>query len=162
MKINEELKYGPDVLFVGMAKDFGRGVENPFIPEYLDKYEALQGWSGSCAKVVKKELATRPECLYNEGTLKEDKNQHWKVCINMNNYRLLKEVVYIWNRTNTKSVTTVRRKNILWETSTIRHYADTLELYLTYKGKDARLDRMMKGRLDLTRQEILDGGDAQY
>lgn len=162
MKINEELKYGPDVLFVGMAKDLGRGIESPFIPEYLDKYEALQGWSGSCAKVVKKELAIRPECLYNEGTLKEDKNQHWKVCINMNNYRLLKEVVYVWNRANTKSVTTVRRKNILWESSTIRNYADTLELYLTYKGKDARLDRMMKGRLDLTRQEILDGGDAQY
>lgn len=162
MKINNELKYAPDVLFVGMAKYQNGHLENPFIPEYENRYEAMQGWSGSCAMVIKKELAIRQECLYNEGTLKEDRNHHYKICIYMNDFRLLKEVVYIWNRTNTKSVTTIRRKNILWETSTIRNYADIKELYLTFKGQDAKIDKILLARLELAKEEIMTGGDRQH
>lgn len=161
-KIIRKLQSKPDVLFVGMASYRKGNLETCFIPKYKDKYEALQGWSGSCGKVIKKSLATRQECLYNEGTLKEDKNQHCRICIYMDSFKLLEEPIYVWNQMNDKSVTTIRGKNILWETSTIRHYADTLQLYLSEKGKDPKIDRILKERVDKTRLEMNSGGDRQW
>lgn len=161
-QINNKLQNKPDVLFVGMA-DYKKGETNEcFIPQYKDKYEAIKGWSGSCGKVIKKSLATRQECLYNEGTLKEDKNQHCKICFYMNSFNLLKKPIYVWNKENMKSVTTIRTKNPIWETSTIRHYADTMELYLKIKGNDKKIDEYMKERLRLTKKEMLDGKDRQW
>lgn len=160
-KINVALRMNPDVLFVGLAEYNGKELINDSrIPYYLDKYEAIQGWSG-VGKVIKKELATRQECLYDEGTLKEDRNQHFKICVNMKDFALLSEPVYVWNRANSKSVTTVREK-IIWGTSTIRHYADTLKLYLTYQGKDERIDKIMQDRVKKTKLEVENGGDAQW
>ena len=161
-QINRKLQTKPDVLFVGLANyKNGKLNKNCFIPKYKDKYEAIQGWSGSCGKVIKKSLATKQECLYNEGTLKEDKNQHCKICIYMNSFKLLQEPIYVWNQDNNKSVTTIREKEI-WGTSTIRHYADTLQLALSIKGKDPMIDRIMEQRVDRTKQEILKGGDCQW
>ena len=160
-KINNKLQGYPDVLFVGLAHYYKNKLDTCFIPNYKDKYEAMEGWSGSCGKVIKKGLATRQECLYNEGTLKEDRNQHFKICINMNSFALLKEPIYVWNRQNLKSVTTIRDE-ILWGTSTIRHYADTLQLYLTYKNKDSKLNKILKTRVDKTKKEMLEGGDKQW
>ena len=160
-KINNRLQNKPDVLFVGMAQSKDNKITTCFIPEYNDKYEAFSGWSGSCGKVIKKSLATRQECLYNEGTLKEDKNQHCRICIYMNSFELLKKPVYVWNRENYKSVTTIR-DNILWGTSTIRHYADTMQLALSVKGKDNIIDSLMEERLYKTKREIEQGGDRQW
>jgi glycosyltransferase involved in cell wall biosynthesis len=160
-KINNKLQSQPDVLFVAMAQYKNDKTTTCFIPTYNDKYEAIAGWSGSCGKVIKKELATRQECLYNEGTLKEDRNQHCKVCIYMNTFALLKEPVYVWNKDNLKSVTTIRDK-IVWGTSTIRHYADTLQLYLSEKGKDAKIDKYLSERVEKTRTEMQNGGDKQW
>lgn len=160
--INKKLQTKPDVLFVGIA-DYKKGKTKICdIPDYKNKYEAIAGWSGSCGKVIKKRLATRQECLYNEGTLKEDKNQHCKICIHMKSFMLLKKPVYVWNKENQKSVTTIRTVNPLWETSTIRHYADTMELYLKEKGKDEKIDKFLKTRLDMCKKEILDGKDRQW
>ena len=160
-KINNRLQNKPDVLFVGIAyyKNGKTGISS--IPEYKDKYEAINGWSGSCGKVIKKELAMRQECLYNEGTLKEDKNQHCKICIYMKNFGLLKEPVYVWNQNNLKSITTIRDKTI-WGTSTIRHYADTLQLYLSEKGKDKRIDKILEKRVKMTKEEFENGRDRQW
>lgn len=159
--INNHLQSYPDVLFVGMAQYKGGNKTISSIPNYNDKYEAMNGWSGSCSKVIKKELATRQECLYNEGTLKEDKNQHCKICIYMNSFELLKKPVYIWNRDNTKSVTT-RKENIDWKVSTIRHYADILELYMKTKGKDYKIDKIMEERIKRQKKEVEKGGDKQW
>ncbi len=160
-KINNSLQTKPDVLFVGMAQYKNGKTKTCFIPQYKDKYEAIQGWSGSCGKVIKKSLATQQECLYNEGTLKEDKNQHCKICIYMDNFKLLKEPIYVWNQSNYKSVTTIREK-VIWGTSTIRHYADTLQLYLSVKGKDAKLDKILSDRVQKTKREMESGGDKQW
>ena len=160
--INNKLQTKPDVLFVGLASFKDNKTTIVDIPEYKDKYEALTGWSGSCGKVIKKSLATRQECLYNEGTLKEDKNQHCKICIYMKDFQILKKPIYVWNRENYSSVTTIRTKNILWKTSTIRHYADTLELYLREKGKDERIDQYLKSRMEMTKKEMETGGDKQW
>ena len=160
-KINRKLQTKPDVLFVGMASYKNDKLTTCFIPQYKDKYEAIKGWSGSCGKVIKKSLATKQECLYNEGTLKEDKNQHCKICIYMNNFKLLQEPVYVWNQQNYKSVTTIREK-VIWGTSTIRHYADTLQLALSVKGKDPKIDEIMNARVRMTEQEMITGGDKQW
>lgn len=160
-EINNKLRNRPDVLFVGMSHFKNNVTETCFIPKYQDKYEAFEGWSGSCGKVIKKSLATKQECLYNEGTLKEDKNQHCKICMYMKSFDLLKKPIYVWNRENLKSVTTIRDKTI-WGTSTIRHYADTLQLYLSEKGKDANFDELMKVRVEKTKQEMLEGKDRQW
>ena len=160
-KINNKLQTQPDVLFVGMASYKNNKLTTCFIPQYKDKYEAIKGWSGSCGKVIKKNLATRQECLYNEGTLKEDKNQHCRICIYMNNFKLLQEPVYVWNQQNHKSVTTIREK-VIWGTSTIRHYADTLQLALSVKGKDPKIDKILEDRVRKTKQEMQNGGDKQW
>lgn len=159
--INQKLKYNPDVLFVGLAQYRNGKTTTSSIPAYKNRYEAIDGWSGSCAAVVKKELATRPECLYSEGTLKEDRTHHRRICIYMNTFDNLKRAVYVWNRTNTKSVTTTREE-IIWGTSTIRHYADTLQLYLSVKGKDQRMDSILLKAVNRTKQEIINEGDGQY
>lgn len=160
-QINNKLQSKPDVLFVGLAEYKNGRTKICDIPEYKDKYEAIAGWSGSCGKVIKKSLATRQECLYNEGTLKEDKNQHCKICIYMNSFALLKKPIYVWNKENSKSVTTVRDK-VIWGTSTIRHYADTLQLALSVKGKDEKIDRFLEERIKMTKKEIETNGDKQW
>jgi glycosyltransferase involved in cell wall biosynthesis len=160
-EINNKLQTKPDVLFVGMASYKNNKLSTCFIPQYKDKYEAIQGWSGSCGKVIKKSLATRQECLYNEGTLKEDKNQHCKICIYMNDFKLLQKPIYVWNQMNTKSVTTIREK-VIWGTSTIRHYADTLQLALSVKGQDPKIDKILEDRVKKTKMEIDSGQDRQW
>ena len=160
-EINAKLQTNPDVLFVGMASYKNDKLTTCFIPKYKDKYEAIKGWSGSCGKVIKKSLATRQECLYNEGTLKEDKNQHCKICIYMDSFKLLQKPVYVWNQMNTKSVTTIREK-VVWGTSTIRHYADTLQLALSVKGKDAQIDKILDERVKMTKKEMLEEKDRQW
>lgn len=159
--INRCLQKEPDVLFVGMARYKKFDTRTCFTPNYKDKYEALKGWSGSCGKVIKKDLAIRQECLYNEGTLKEDKNQHCKICIYMDSFELLKQPVYVWNQDNHKSITTIRDE-IIWGTSTIRHYADTKQLYLQEKGKDSKIDSILKERLRLCEEELKNEGDKQW
>ena len=160
-KINKALRTSPDVLFVGLASYSKQKTSTCYIPQYKNKYDAIVGWSGSCGKVIKKELAVRPECLYTEGTLKEDRTQHRKICIYMDTFNILAEPCYVWNRENTKSVTTIREKTI-WGTSTIRHYADTLQLYLSEKGKDKVIDRILEEAVQKTRNEAYNGGDKQW
>ena len=159
--INLKLQKQPDVLFVGMSSYKNDRLSTCFIPQYRDRYEAIKGWSGSCGKVIRKRLATRQECLYNEGTLKEDRNQHCRICIYMKDFDLLKEPIYVWNQSNTKSVTTIR-EGIMWGTSTIRHLADTKQLYLSVKGKDPKIDRILEERLRLCEQEVRMGKDRQW
>ena len=158
--INDKLQKEPDVLFTGLSKYKDGITVTEFIPEYLNKYDALKGWSG-CGKVIKKSLATRQDCLYKEGTLKEDRNQHCRICIYMNSFELLKKPIYVWNRDNKKSVTT-KRENILWQTSTIRHYADVKQLYLEEQGKDPIVDAYLSERLMMCENELKSGGDRQW
>lgn len=161
-KINNKLQNYPDVLFMGLSKYKNNQISivQGAIPNYKDKYEAIEGWSG-CGKVIKKSLAMKQECLYNEGTLKEDKNHHCKICIYMNDFVNLKDCLYVWNKDNHKSVTTIRDE-VMWGTSTIRQYADTVQLALSVKGKDYKIDRILNKRVAMTKYEMNNGGDKQY
>lgn len=160
-KINKALIGEPDVLFVGIAKCRNNIITKERIPQLKDRYEALEWWSGSCGKVIKKRLATRQDCLYNEGTLKEDKNQHCRICINMIDFKCLEDLIYVWNQDNSKSVTT-KRDSIEWKTSTIRHYADTMQLALSVKGRDDKIDKILAERIRKCKEEVNLGGDRQF
>ena len=46
-QINNKLQKEPDVLFVGMASYKNNKLNTCYIPDYSNKYEAMQGWSGS-------------------------------------------------------------------------------------------------------------------
>ena len=155
--INQNLQGNPDVLFVGIGTDIQGINASYYIPDYKDKYEAIKGWSGSSGKVIKKDLAIK--CLYPEGTLKEDRTQHYKVCIEMNSYRCIREILYYWNRNNTKSVTTER--NIKWKADTIRNWADSIEMYETYKGKDIKIDEILLARVENCKNEVMNNEDSQ-
>ena len=58
-------------------------------------------------------------------------------------------------------ITTVREK-IVWGTSTIRHYADTLQLALSVKGRDPKIDKFLDERVRKTKLEMESGGDKQW
>ena len=107
--------------------------------------------------MVKKELALR--CLFPEGTLKEDRTQHYKVCLEMKSFKCLQDLVYVWNRNNTKSVTTTR--GIKWRSDTIRNWADSIEIYEMYKGKDSKIDQLLLQRVENCKQEVDNKGDEQ-
>ena len=79
----------------------------------------------------------------------------------MTSFDVLPESVYVWNRENTKSVTT-KRDNPSWKTSTIRHYADTLELYMIYQRRDYKVDKLLFDRVKLCEEEMLRKGDRQF
>ena len=155
--INDNLQGSPDVLFVGLKVE-QNGIERGYyVQRYYNRYEAIEGWSGSSGKVIKKELATSQ--LYQEGTLKEDRTQHYKICLNMKSFKCLDEMIYIWNKNNTKSVTTER--NAKWKADTIRNYADAVEMYELYKGKDVRMDKILMNRVVNCKNEIDTKKDGQ-
>lgn len=155
--INDNLQGSPDVLFVGVGADYNGIMRCFYQPNYKDRYEAILGWSGCYGMVVKKELALR--CLFPEGTLKEDRTQHYKVCIEMNSFRCTDKLIYTWNRNNQNSVTTIR--GIKWKADTIRNWADAVEMYETYKGKDSRIDQLLMNRIVNCKMEIDRNGDEQ-
>lgn len=158
--INDRLQNEPDVLFISFYSYQNGKLKECFIPKYRDRYDAIKGWSGSSGKVIKKELALRQDCLFKEGTLKEDRNQHRRICIHMNSFDILEIPIYVWNRDNPKSVT--HTNSIMWHISTIKHYADTLELYLEEKGKDKEMDIYLKKKVEATKKEIEEGEDRQW
>lgn len=154
-EINENLKGEPDVLFVGI----GTNNSAYYTPNYKNRYEAIKGWSGSSGKVIKTELATKQECLYQEGTLKEDRTQHYKICLNMNTWKIYPKIVYVWNRQNSNSTTT--KRDTKWKIDTIRNWADALEIYETYKGNDLYMDNILMDRVINCENEIKNGNDSQ-
>ena len=155
--INNNLQGSPDVLFVGLKVEQNGIIRGYYNQVYYNKYEAIEGWSGSSGKVIKKELALK--CLYQEGTLKEDRTQHYKVCLNMKSFKCTNEMIYIWNKNNTKSVTTER--NAKWKSDTIRNYADAIEIYELYKGQDVRMDTILMNRVVNCKNEIDTKKDGQ-
>lgn len=155
--INNNLQGSPDVLFVGLKVEQNGIIRGYFNQVYYTKYDAIEGWSGSSGKVIKKELATSQ--LYQEGTLKEDRTQHYKVCLNMKSFKCTNEMIYIWNKNNTKSVTTER--NAKWKSDTIRNYADAVEMYELYKGKDVKMDKILMNRVVNCKNEIDTKKDGQ-
>lgn len=99
-EINDNLK-DEDIMFLGCQVLFSdRTVDQ--IPEYNNLIEAFQ--DVTCApwtKVVKTKLMK--ETLFPEGTLYEDRPQHYRLILKAKTYTNFKKITHVWNRLNTHS-----------------------------------------------------------
>lgn len=155
---------GQDVMFVGVTRMKNNDVINTWgLVKYNNKYEAMSsGHSGSCFKVIKKELAVNPKCFFSEGTLQEDRNHHCKICYYMKSFIVYGKVSHIWNRDNIKSICTIRDK-VKWGTSVYRNYADCKQFLLEIEDdKDERAIDVLKSRLIAIDKDIKNNKDWQH
>lgn len=123
--INKHL-FNEDVLFLGFQQTKNNQLYAQYIPNSQTKEQALK--ENVCAiwtKVVKTSLMK--QCLFSEGTLMEDKVQHFRICSKMKKWKNLQEITHLWNRGNAHSVTTDR--NTKWDTSIYRFIADLTDFY---------------------------------
>jgi hypothetical protein len=123
--INRQL-FNEDVLFLGFQQIKDDKLFADYMPISKTKEEALK--ENVCAiwtKVVKTSLMK--ECLFSEGTLMEDKVQHFRICNKMTKFKNYKAITHYWNRGNQHSVTTER--NSKWDTSIYRFIADLTDFY---------------------------------
>lgn len=100
--INNSLQNNEDVLFLGYDTYFGQHSIIPYNPNHQNIMEALQNCV--CAiwtKVVKTSLLK--ETLFPEGTLFEDRIQHYRLLMKCKTFNNLSRSLIIWDRTNTKS-----------------------------------------------------------
>ncbi len=153
--------YGQDVMFCDVMRYLDGKPEKSWISRYADKYEAMaSGHSGSCFKVIKRDLALR--CMFNEGTLQEDRNHHSKICYYMKTFNHIGKITHIWNRDNTKSICKVRDK-ALWGTCVYRNYADCKQFLMEIEEDgDKKAIGILKDRLIRINQDIEYGRDVQH
>lgn len=100
--INNKLENNPDVLFLGYDTYFGPNNILPYNPNHQKIMEALKNCV--CAiwtKVVKTSLLK--ETLFPEGTLYEDRIQHYRLLMKCNTFNCLSRSCILWDRTNIKS-----------------------------------------------------------
>lgn len=100
-KINNALINNEDILFMGY--DFYNGNSSSNIPNYTNIEQAIK--DVTCApwtKVVKTSIIK--ETPFPEGTLYEDRIQHYQTLLKCNTFKILNESVYVWNRLNAGSI----------------------------------------------------------
>lgn len=98
--INESL-CDEDILFVGY--DYYNGNTSSQIPKYKNIEEAIK--DVTCApwtKVVKTKILKKT--LFPEGTLFEDRIQHYRLLMKCRTYNNLGKVIYVWNRVHKDSI----------------------------------------------------------
>lgn len=147
--------YGQDVMFVGVQRvKNGQNEKIWGIEHYKNKYEAMKsGHSGACFKVIRTELLKR--CLFDEGTLMEDRNHHCRVCYNMQTFTNYNKVSHIWNRDNINSVLITRDKDPKWIASIYKNYAGCLQFKLEIeKDKDYKAIEILNNRLKMIQNDI--------
>lgn len=106
--INKALGDKPDVLFLGYDTYFGINSMIPYIPEHTRLNDAIMHCV--CAiwtKVIKTDILK--ECLFPEGTLFEDRIQHYRVLLKCNTFKNLNRSVILWDRST--SISTSRLSN---------------------------------------------------
>ena len=100
--INNSLQNNEDVLFLGYDTYFGQHSIIPYNPNHSNMIEGLQNCV--CAiwtKVVKTSLLK--ETLFPEGTLFEDRIQHYRLLQKCKTFNCLSRSCILWDRTNSNS-----------------------------------------------------------
>ena len=129
--------------------------ENMFtdIPKHNGMYDLFT--EPTCAvwtKVIKREILQNT--LFSEGTLMEDKVHHYRIVDRSNSWADFPQVTHIWNRTNTKSVSTER--NYKWDNSMYRHIADMLDFI--NETKNERYIQFVRDKVSIAKK-MLEKGD---
>lgn len=107
-KINNKLNDDTDVLFMGYNFYTGESSNNLSIPNYKTIKEAIKDVTAApWTKVVKTNIIKNSP--FPEGTLYEDRIQHYYTLLKCKTFKILNESVYVWNRLNASSI--VSNKN---------------------------------------------------
>lgn len=102
-KISNKLNDDTDILFMGYNFYTGPNSYNLSIPNYKTIKDAIKDVTAApWTKVVKTSIIK--ETPFPEGTLYEDRIQHYRTLLKCNNFKILSESVYVWNRQNVNSI----------------------------------------------------------
>lgn len=135
-KINDKL-WDCELMLLGLKMIFPNGTEQIKINEY-DNYKDFflsdnKTWCTAWCRVIRKDKIV----YFPETTLMEDRTWAYEQADNVNfeNVRNLKEVCYVWNRTNIdNSVSLIRDK--MWEASAWKHIGEQYMLLERLKHKE--------------------------
>ena len=108
--INEALGSKPDVLFLGYDTYWNENSMIPYIPDHKSMKQAIMHCV--CAiwtKVVKTEILK--QVLFPEGTLFEDRIQHYKLLLKCNTYKNFNRSVILWDRSTPISTSRLNNYN---------------------------------------------------
>lgn len=86
------------------------------------------------SKVVKRELLQK--CLFMEGTLLEDREQHYRLLLSAKTFSNLNRVAVVWNRTNTNTVSKDHKE--LWYTYKFNYCGDLYRLINKIESEDLK------------------------
>lgn len=149
---------GQDVAFVGLVRYKNGKYAQKLIPEYKSERDAMNtAWTGSSAKIVKRELALR--CPYDEGNRMEDRVQHYRVCMGMRSFVCIPFAFSVWNCDNAHSITTVRDEK--WHNAPYRHLADYMDLLSEVPYEDTWHRGFINRKIREVKEMIANGGDLQ-
>lgn len=158
--INNRL-YGHEMALIGLELIDNNGVFLKKIHEY-NNYEDFflsdnKVWCTAWARVIRKDKIV----YFCEDTLMEDRVWSYRQAdnVNLDNVINIKEILYVWNRTNsTNSVSAVRGK--FWNASAYCHIGHQLQLIEQLKHKE--MIPILSQRIDTCKDLIKKGIYQQY
>lgn len=158
--INSRL-YGHEMALLGMELIDKKGVFLTKYHEYKNYEEFFLSdkkvWCTAWARVIRKDKIV----FFCEDTLMEDRVWSYRQADNINLDRVIniKEVCYVWNRTNTtNSVSTVRSD--YWNASAYCHIAHQLQLLSQLKHKE--MIPILEKRIKTCKEQVNEGVYQQY
>ena len=159
--INSRL-YGHDMALIGMELIDTNGVFMTKFHEYNDYKDFFLSdnkvWCTAWARVIKKNKIV----YFPEDSLMEDRTWSYEQADqidNLNKVINIKEVCYVWNRTNTtNSVSMVRNK--IWDASAWKHIGQQLMLLERLKHKEMK--PLIEKRIQVCKEKINRGVYQQY
>ena len=158
--INSRL-YGHEMALLGMELIDKKGIFMTKFHEYSN-YEDFflsdrKVWCTAWARVIRKDKIV----FFCEDTLMEDRVWSYRQADNINLDRVIniKEVCYVWNRTNTtNSVSTVRSD--YWNASSYCHIGHQLQLLSQLKHKE--MIPILEKRIKTCKEQVNEGVYQQY
>lgn len=159
-KINDNL-WDCELILLGLKMIFPNGTEQIKINEY-DNYKDFflsdnKTWCTAWCRVIRKDKIV----YFPESTLMEDRTWAYEQAdnVSLENVRNLKEVCYVWNRTNTNNSVSLTRGK-MWEASMWKHIGEQYMLLERLKHKE--MIPVLEERINQCRIKVNIGEYQQY
>lgn len=159
--INQKL-YDDDMVIIGAEMLYNDGVKYTTFNEYKNYEEFFISdgtktiWCTAWCRIIKKEKIVH----FCEDTLMEDRVWSYKQAdnIDFNKVKNIKRICYVWNKTNTNSVTTSR--DGYWNASAWCHIGHCLQFLTQIKHKE--MIPLIQNRIKICIQKAMSGIYTQY
>lgn len=159
-KINDNL-WDCELMLLGLKMIFPDGTEQIKINEY-DNYKDFflsdnKTWCTAWCRVIRKDKII----YFPESTLMEDRTWAYEQAdnVSLENVRNLREVCYVWNRTNINNSVSLQRGN-MWEASMWKHIGEQYMLLERLKHKE--MIPVLEERIKQCRIKVNIGEYQQY